>query len=132
MVAKFKRLVWENAPAIVISILFVLFMLAFLSPRIFITIPAGHEGVLYRRFFGGTEVDRVYKEGLRLFLPWDTLTPYNLREQVLTLHLDALLSDGLNVGVTITVRFQPKARLLGTLHKEHGPDYISTFLTPEL
>ena len=132
MAAKFKRRVWESAPAIVISILFVVFMVAFLSPRIFITIPAGYEGVLYRRVFGGTDVDRVYKEGLRLFLPWDTVTLYNLREQVLTLDLNALLEDGLSVGVTVTVRFQPKSRLLGTLHKEHGPDYIETFLTPEL
>lgn len=132
MAAKFKRRVWESAPAIVISILFVVFMFAFLSPRIFITIPAGYEGVLYRRVFGGTDVDRVYKEGLRLFLPWDTVTLYNLREQVLTLDLNALLEDGLSVGVTVTVRFQPKSRLLGTLHKEHGPDYIKTFLTPEL
>ena len=132
MAAKFKRRVWESAPAIVISILFVVFMVAFLSPRIFITIPAGYEGVLYRRVFGGTDVDRVYKEGLRLFLPWDTVTLYNLREQVLTLDLNALLEDGLSVGVTVTVRFQPKSRLLGTLHKEHGPDYIKTFLTPEL
>jgi len=132
MAAKFKRRVWESAPAIVISILLVVFMFAFLSPRIFITIPAGYEGVLYRRVFGGTDVDRVYKEGLRLFLPWDTVTLYNLREQVLTLDLNALLEDGLSVGVTVTVRFQPKSRLLGTLHKEHGPDYIKTFLTPEL
>jgi len=132
MLVKFRRSVRENAPLIVIAILFSLFMMAFLSPRIFITIPAGYEGVIFRKFFGGTVIDRTYKEGLRVFFPWDTVIPYCLREQVLDVDLDALTSDGMNVQVRITVRFQLKPRLLGVLHKTHGPDYIRTYLTPEV
>lgn len=132
MLARFKRSLDEKAPRIVISILFVLFMLAYLAPRIFITIPAGQEAVVFRRMLGGTDVDRVFQEGLRIFFPWDTVTPYNMREQILPVEMDALTADGLNVKVTVTVRFQPTSRLLGTLHKEHGPDYLHTFLAPEV
>lgn len=132
MLARFKRSLDEKAPRIVISILFVLFMLAYLAPRIFITIPAGQEAVVFRRMLGGTDVDRAFQEGLRIFFPWDTVTPYNLREQVLPVEMDALTADGLNIKVTVTVRFQPKSRLLGTLHKEHGPNYVQTFLAPEI
>jgi prohibitin 1 len=132
MLVKFRRSLRDNTPRLVIFFLFVLFMVAYLSPRIFVTIPAGHEGVLYRKFFGGTDVDHVYPEGLKLFYPWDILTPYNLREQILTVDMNAHTADGLNVKVTVTVRFQPRSRLLGTLHKEHGPDYIQSFLAPEV
>ena len=132
MLVKLRRSLRDNTPRLVIFILFILFMLAYLSPRIFVTIPAGHEGVLYRRLLGGTDVSHVYEEGLKLFFPWDTLTPYNLREQILTVDMNALTADGLNVKVTVTIRFQPKARIIGTLHKEHGPNYIKSFLAPEV
>ncbi len=132
MLARFKRSLHEKAPRIVISILFLLFMLAYLSPRIFITIPAGEEAVLFRRLLGGTDVDRSYQEGLRLFFPWDTVTRYNVREQVLPVEMNAISADGLGLKVTVTVRFQPRARLLGTMHTEHGPDYNVTFLAPEV
>jgi|GEM_PF-528479 len=132
MLVRFRRSIREKAPQIVILFLFILFMLAYLSPRIFVTIPAGHGAVLFRRLMGGTVVDHPYSEGLRLFFPWDTVTTYSLREQVIKLEMSALTSDGLNLQVTVTVRYQPKARLLGTLHKEHGPDYVRTFLTPEI
>jgi regulator of protease activity HflC (stomatin/prohibitin superfamily) len=132
MMVKFKRWARENAPHLFILVFFVIFMLAFLAPRIFITIPAGHGAVLFSRMFGGTMVDTTYQEGLRLFFPWDTVTIYKVREQVLTLDLTALTSDGLSVQVGVSVRFRPNGRLLGTLHKEHGPDYVDSFLAPEV
>ena len=132
MFAKLKRSLRDNTPRIVLFVLFLAFMLAYLSPQILVTVPAGHEAVLYRRLLGGTVVDQAYNEGLRFFLPWDTVTFYNVREQVVTVDMAALTSDGLDVQVRVTVRFRPRERLLGTLHKEHGPDYVETFLVPEI
>lgn len=129
---RFKQWVRENLPLLVVFVFFVVFMLSFLAPRIFITVPAGHEAVLFSRFSGGTEVDTTYKEGLQVFYPWNTVTIYSLREQVLNLDLTALTKDGLSVQVGVSVRFQPNSRLLGTLHKEHGPKYIESFLSPEV
>jgi regulator of protease activity HflC (stomatin/prohibitin superfamily) len=132
MFTRLKRSLRVNTPQIVLFVLFFAFMLVYMSPRILVTIPAGHEAVLYRRLAGGTVVDRVYHEGLRFFFPWDTVTLYNVREQVVTVEMNALTSDGLDLDVRVTVRFQPRERLLGTLHKEHGPNYIETFLKPEI
>ena len=132
MFKKLKRSLRANTPQIVLFVLSLAFMLVYMSPRIFVMIPAGHEAVLYRRIAGGTVVDQVYQEGMRLFFPWDTVTLYNVREQVVTVEMTALTSEGLDIDVRVTVRFQPRERLLGTLHKEHGPDYIETFLKPEI
>ena len=132
MWVRFKQWVRDNLPLIVVFVFFIVFMVSFLAPRIFITIPAGHEAVLFSRFTGGTEVDTTYQEGLQLFYPWNTVTIYNLREQVLDLDLTALTSDGLSVQVGVSIRFQPNSRLLGTLHKEYGPKYVESFLAPEV
>jgi len=32
----------------------------------------------------------------------------------------------------MSIRFRPTQRLLGMLHKEHGPDFINTYIVPEL
>ena len=132
MFTRLKRSLRVNTPQIVLFVLSLAFMLVYMSPRIFVMIPAGHEAVLYRRIAGGTVVDQAYQEGMRLFFPWDTVTLYNVREQVVTVEMTALTSEGLDIDVRVTVRFQPRERLLGTLHKEHGPDYIETFLKPEI
>lgn len=57
------------------------FALVFFWPQIFITIPSGHVGVLYRRFGGGTVTDRVFGEGAKIIAPWDTLFIYEVRVQ---------------------------------------------------
>ncbi|RKZ80931.1 MAG: prohibitin family protein, partial [Candidatus Parabeggiatoa sp. nov. 1] len=55
--------------------------LFFFWPRIVISINSGEAGVLYWRFFGGTETDRVYAEGIHVIAPWDTMYIYNVRIQ---------------------------------------------------
>ena len=64
----------------ILLLLSVLVVLA-LFHRIFINIEAGHGGVLWRRFFGGTQLDASYPEGLRVIFPWDRMTVYDLRLQ---------------------------------------------------
>src|SRR5512141_509858 len=77
-------------PAYVVSILLFLFFLLYFWPRIFITVNAGESAVLYRRFLGGTVVDRLYGEGFHVIFPWDIMTVYNVRYQVVPHTLDVL------------------------------------------
>src|SRR5437870_4044639 len=57
------------------------FAVIFFWQSIFITIQSGDVGVLYKRFGGGTQTDRVLGEGIKVIAPWDKLFIYNVRVQ---------------------------------------------------
>lgn len=122
----------KNFPQILIALLVLLFTVVFLSPRIFVTIHAGEAGVLWKRFAGGTVVDRVYGEGLRVILPWDIMTPYNVRVQQVNPELDVLTKTGLRIKLKLSIRYHPEYDVLGVLHQKVGPDYVEKIVIPEV
>ena len=103
-----------------------------LSRSIFYVIPAGHAGVVFRHFLGGTQTDEVRDEGLQLLFPWDTLTVYDVRLHQVSHSFSVISRDGLEVGVTLSVRYRPKIELLGVLHQEVGPEYVEKIVLPEI
>ena len=106
--------------------------LFFFWPRIVISINSGEAGVLYWRFFGGTETDRVYAEGIRVIAPWDTMYIYNVRIQTVLHKLEVLTNRGLPIQLQLAIRFQPEYETLGVLHQQVGPDYINTIIVPDI
>ena len=63
----------ENRVVFFITALILLFFCALLWKRIFIPVNAGEASVLFRRFGGGTVVDRVYGEGFHVIFPWNRM-----------------------------------------------------------
>lgn len=114
------------------SLVVVLLILSFLWPRIFISIPPGSRGVMFRYFGGGTVTDRVWPEGIHVIPPWDTLTVYEIRLQHKQLAMDVLSKEGLELGVKVTVRYRPNVKLLGYLHQDLGPEYFERLIQPEV
>ena len=114
------------------TIVVLLLVLGFVWPRMFITIPPGHSGVMYRCFKGGTVTDQIWAEGLHIIPPWDTLTPYETRLQQKTLELDVLSEEGLNLSVEVAVRYRPHKNMLGYLHQDIGTDYFERLIEPEV
>lgn len=114
------------------TLIILLILLAFLWPRIFISVPAGSHGVMYRFFLGGTVTNRIWNEGLRIIPPWDTLTIYETRLQTKTLKFDVLSEEGLNLDVEVSVRFRPNKEMLGFLHQDIGIDYFDRLIEPEV
>lgn len=102
----------------------------FLWPFIYHTIPAGHVGVLWKRFGGGTVLDRAYPEGFRLTLPWDILHVYDVRLQKTERDIDVLSSDGLKITLNLVWRYRALPESVPELHKYVGPDYAETMLAP--
>jgi regulator of protease activity HflC (stomatin/prohibitin superfamily) len=129
---RFREKLRESTPYVIVTTLVSLFILAYLFHRIFITVPAGHGGVHFEWLGEGTDVNTMYGEGLHVIAPWNTLTIYNLRVQEVDQVFEVLTSDGLAIEATMSIRFRPSDRLLGMLHKEHGPDYINSYLLAEL
>ena len=122
----------RNLPGYLITILVFLFLLVFFWQHIFITVHAGEAGVLYRRFMGGTVVDRVYAEGFHVIAPWNVMMIYNVRYQTVTHQMEALSGKGLRLTVSLSIRYRPEIAVLGMLHKTVGEDYLHRIIFPEV
>jgi regulator of protease activity HflC (stomatin/prohibitin superfamily) len=109
-----------------------LIVLMFLWPRVFITIPPGSRGVMFRSFGVGTITDQTWPEGVHIIPPWDTLTIYEVRLQHQDLAFEVLSEEGLALTVKVAVRFQPNPEILGYLHQDIGPDYFGRLVRPEI
>jgi len=122
----------DHLLSIGLGILLVLLLVAALSPRIFITVPAGHEGALFKRFSGGTDVEQAYDEGFHVIGPWNTMYIYDVRFQNQSSKFDAHTSDGLNLRADVAFRFRVTRRNVPLLHKYIGEDYVEKLILPSL
>jgi regulator of protease activity HflC (stomatin/prohibitin superfamily) len=108
------------------------FLALFVSPDVFYTIHSGEVGVLYLRFFGGTQIDRVLGEGVQLIAPWDRLTIYTTRVQEEKHEMTVLTKEGLSVRLHLSVRYHPEPEMVGMLHQRVGPEYKDRVVIPEV
>jgi regulator of protease activity HflC (stomatin/prohibitin superfamily) len=111
--------------------LIALLVVLLLWNRIIITIYAGEGGVLFKRW-GGTVVNKIYKEGIHTIFPWNIMTKYNLRIQEKRHEFSVLSKQGLNIDIKISIRFRPEVDTLGILHQKIGPDYVESVVIPEV
>ncbi len=95
-----------------------------------VRIGSGHQGVLFK-LFGGTQHD-FYGEGIHRVWPWDTMYIYDVRVQDGPERLSILASNGLSVGLDVSIRFRPLAADLPTLHQEIGPNYYVKIIKPTI
>ena len=126
------RVWYESRIWLIFSLLGLIFILVFLSPRIIYTIGPGQAGVLWLRFFGGTVVDRVVPEGNRFIFPWDKLYIYDVKVQEVRHEIDVLSQNGLTFHLFLSVRFRPEYDFLGMLHQRVGPDYVRKVVIPQV
>lgn len=127
-----RQKIRNNLPQITAVVLTFLFIFFYLYNHIVHTIQSGEGGVKYLRFFGGTVVDRVYGEGIHFIFPWDKMYIYNVRIQQVAHEFDVLTKSGLKVRLSISIRYYPEYKLLGTLHQKVGMDYVNTVVIPEI
>jgi len=135
MLEAFKRFwFWidNHLVSTTITIVMAAILVIVLWPMSVIFIPAGHVGVLWSRFFGGTVTDRHYAEGMRLILPWDVMNIYDARVQLIERDYDVLTADGLRSTINVAFRFRIDAEHVGTMHKFVGPDYLRSLVVPDV
>lgn len=125
--------VWlrEKLHYFIVATLIVLLVLLFLWPRIVIVIKPGHAGVLYRPFWGGTQMDRIYHERLHIINPLNTMFIYEIRRQIVRHNMTALSIEGLPIKLSLAIRFVPIEQMLGLLHRDIGPDYLNRVVLPQ-
>lgn len=111
-----------------------LLVLLVLWPMIIYTVPAGHAGVMWYRFFGGTvtKPERVLSEGLHVIFPWDKIYIYDARLQHIEDNVVGLTVDGLSVTLKLAARFSIERNYAGYLHQAMGPSYVDILIHPQL
>jgi prohibitin 2 len=113
-------------------VLLVLALVVAPSPTMSVSVAAGHVGVLYKRFAGGTDVENVYDEGFHFVWPWNNMYVYDARVQTRSAKLAARTRDGANLQVDVAVTFRATRRNAPLLHKYIGPGYVETLVMSRL
>jgi regulator of protease activity HflC (stomatin/prohibitin superfamily) len=109
-----------------------LIILLFLAPTSIVFIEAGHGGVVWRRFGGGTAFQPAIGEGYHLIWPWNRMAVYDLRLQTWEASLQALTSDGLDISLEMVMRFRLSPENLAFLHAAVGPEYVTRLVRPQV
>ena len=122
----------RNMRSVVITAMLAVFLLAYFWNDMVISIDSGHEGVMWKRFSGGTVLDKAYGEGVHLIFPWDRLYVYDVRIQEASQTIEFLENNGMTIKASVSIRFHPDRNTLPRLHKRVGPDYKNKLVIPEL
>ena len=121
----------KKKPFLIILLLIVAILVVLLWHRIIITANVGEAGVLFRRFTG-TEIDKIYKEGVHIISPLDIMTIYETRNQIALHEFEVLSVKGLRIRLAIAIRYRPQYDMLPTLHQRIGPDYLQRVVLPQI
>lgn len=103
-----------------------------IAPSIFIEVQAGHVGVLWLRFFGGTVTNRVLNEGTHMVFPWDKVTMYDVRLRTDSRSYEAVSANGMAMTVDVALRYRINPPAAGLVHKLAGDDYATKLVYPEI
>ncbi len=95
------------------------------------TLRSGESGVKYTPF-GGTDLEKTYGEGLKIHWPWVNIIRYDVRIQEKMEALNVLSSNGLQIGMDVSVRWKPDLPTLPNIHQTYGPDYYRKVVQPTL
>ncbi|MDD2439103.1 MAG: prohibitin family protein [Methanosarcinaceae archaeon] len=128
----------------IIGILFailIIFSVAFGS--VFVSVGAGEVGVKFSQF-GGVQADEL-GEGLHIVPPWVSVTKYSVQSQVYTMssrteegelvgddRIHTLTSEGLTLGLDISIRYRLISSDASAVHQQLGADYAEKIIRPTI
>jgi len=95
------------------------------------SIGAGEQGVKYS-YFSGTNLGESYGEGFHVFWPWEQIIDYDVRVNNQDEEIEVLSSNGLTIGMDLSVRYRPRVAELPQLHTTFGPGYYERLVQPEM
>ncbi len=111
----------------------VLLLIIIFSSQIFVKVDPGERAVMYRPLSGGLDPSETpYGQGLHLKAPWNNMIVYSVRKQETEQQMDVLSSNGLDIGLDVSVRYRPVADSIGYLHNEVTTPYKKNILIPEV
>ena len=112
----------------------ILFMFLFfvMTNTTFLTIDPGEKGVLFKRFGGGLDKEKVYNQGFQVVMPWNNMYIYDVRTNEAFEPMEVLSKNGLSINIELSYRYSPDPAKIGYLHDEIGKDYVGRIIKPEI
>ena len=110
----------------------ILVMFLVLTRTTFLTIEPGHAGVLFKRFGGGLQTDKIYQQGFHVVAPWNKMFIYDIRIAENFEEMEVLSKNGLTIVIDLSLRYKPITEQLGFLHEEIGATYLDRIIMPEI
>lgn len=95
-------------------------------------IPSGNHGVKYLRFRGGTVMGKIYGEGFKWHLPWNSFFVYKTQTDERREDLHILSADGASIEMEASIWFRPITNKLDSLQISVGPNYYAVVVGPVL
>lgn len=129
---KFRTKIAEKKLELFVYFLSIVVIIIVAWPFFTTTVEAGHVGVYYSKFFGGTVLNKQYNEGLHFVLPWDKIISYDKRAQSRDYSITALSKGGLQVNVEMSVIWYIKPEESSILHSTMGPEYSTIVIDPSV
>lgn len=122
----------ERLPKIALPAIIIVIALVILLFKSAVTIGSGERGVLYEPFGNGVVTDEPpLGEGFHIIAPWNTVFPYNVRQQELFEKSMAVLSsNGLEIQLDASVLYQATTETVAKLHQTRGEDYLQSVIIP--
>jgi regulator of protease activity HflC (stomatin/prohibitin superfamily) len=122
----------QHSLALTVIALFIVLGGLLFWQRMVVAVYAGQEAVLWKRFGRGTDLSRVYGEGMHLIAPWNNMQVYDMRLTKVPYSIEVLSQDGLNIGIDLAILYRPLPKALPYLHQTVGPDYVNRVVIPEV
>ena len=108
------------------------FLFLILTSTTFLTLQPGEKGVLFKRFSGGLEKDKIYNEGFHVIMPWNNMYIYDTRVKEAFEKMEVLSKNGLNIKIDLSFRYYPKQDKIGYLHEKVGKNFPEYIIKPEI
>ena len=88
----------------------------------------GEEGFIYRPYGGGIDQETYYTEGTYLIAPWNEMITYNTLQQSREYSSKVMEKNGMEIGIDVTINYNPMKGGTARLHLKHGKSYESSYI----
>ena len=91
-------------------------------------IDPGEEGFVYRPYTGGIDTSENYSEGTYFIMPWNEMITYNVLQQSRNYESKVMEKNGMEIGIDVTINYNPMQGKTPNLHLKHGKAYENSFV----
>jgi regulator of protease activity HflC (stomatin/prohibitin superfamily) len=113
----------KHSVKIALLIFVLLYLTVFLSRTMFVIIPPGSAGVLFKTMSDKPLHEKTFTAGLHVLKPWNQMLIYKVINQKKSIKVQAMTKNGLSVKLQISIIFTPDYDRLPELVRKLGPDY---------
>ena len=122
----------QALPKTMIMAIVGLIFLVLFGSSMFYTINPGEKGVIFRKFGGGLDKEKIYDQGFQIIAPWNTLHIYDVKITETFEKMEVLSKNGLSIKIDLSFRYNPVHEKIGYLHDEIGRNYLERIIKPEI